>query len=454
MKAFKNVLAVIFDELTGRYFFHVISGYLLVQLLYAIFGQISFQSDSLRYYQQALQCIQKGTIYPGKHNLFDTYVNAPIYVNFLIIVLSLVKSQSIIPFINILINTANIYLIYKICLRLYGKIEIARTACIVYVFYLTNLGAILLNLTELFFVFLTLLAILNYFGNRNLHFALSGLFIFLAMGVRQFGVLLLISFAIYFVFILKNKRIEKNETKRILIISVSFFVFTFSYALLNKINSGVFLITGTTGSINVLMGANDKATGTYNNNFLLKEELGYLEDEEELTYNEKSDIWRDRAINWVRQNPIEWVLLFPRKIFHLFAYDDWSINALLNTRKWNLPKLAKELLVNELKEIKQSKNSTLYLVTFFAVYISHHIYYYCLLLLILFYLSNCIKNRSSICINRTFPLLIYAFLGSAITLLAVGVSRYKYPYLVILFIIITPYISNLFIDDKKYETQI
>jgi hypothetical protein len=436
-------------RIIDNYFFYVIGVFILIQIIYAVFGQIPFQSDSLRYYQQAVECIEKGTIYPGFHNLYDPYINAPIYVNFLIVVLSVFKSQSIIPFVNIFLNTANLFLIFKISCKIYNNLRISKIAGLFYIFYLTNIGIVLLNLTELFYLFFTLLALYNYVGNKSYNFILAGLFVFLAMGVRQFGVLLLVSFLIYYGYLFYKRSSNPIETRKILFVSVSFVFFTFSYGLINKLNSDVFLLTGTTGSINILMGANDFATGTYTNNFLSKGELGYIDNEEFLTYSEKSGIWKDRAANWIIKNPFAWLKLLPKKIFHLFAYDDWSINTLLNTVDWNLPRIGKEIFVNDSWEIKKSDYSTTFWLLLTIVYFIHHLFYYSMFTIILLYFLNVVRKK--IKLNKCLEYIIigYVIMGIIATIAAVGVSRYKYPYFIMLIIIISPFAYQLLVNDIK-----
>ncbi len=115
--------------------------------------------------------------------------------------------------------------------------------------------------------------------------------------------------------------------------------------VLLKLNFGHFEFTSTTGPINLLLGANDDATGGFNSTVLEKGKAGYIEFTDSLTYLQKDEFYQRQAVNWITENPGRWLLLAPMKLIHTFAWDDISLSSLLGMSNTNFARVIKIILL-------------------------------------------------------------------------------------------------------------
>ena len=143
---------------SNKLFLILLAIYIILQIIIVVFNEPHFESDSLYYFQKAEQCVQNNSFYPNNSNLFDDYIVAPIYINYLFIILKIFKSINAILFFNIILNSLNCVLVYSITKKLFEN-QSALIASILYMLYLNNLGIILMNFNDLLFCTMMLLAI-------------------------------------------------------------------------------------------------------------------------------------------------------------------------------------------------------------------------------------------------------------------------------------------------------
>jgi hypothetical protein len=88
---------------------------------------------------------------------------------------------------------------------------------------------------------------------------------------------------------------------------------------------------------NMLLSAHDEADGSFN----MEGDAFVIDNYEELPYYETDRIYKERAIEWIKQNPGKWLSLMPRKFFVLFFSDTHAtiaqdkrcqLNTLIHTR--------------------------------------------------------------------------------------------------------------------------
>lgn len=433
----KQSIANIISLLTTKnVFFAVIVSYLFLNLIYIFIGQLPFTSDSLYYYQKALECVEHGTFYPAHHNLYDQYIQSPLYINFLIVLLNIYNSPTTILITNVILNFLQVLLVYLISLKLFEDKQSARIAALVYIFYLTNLGAVLLNLTEFLFVTLILFSFYFYLKEKPIALILSGAAIGLALNIKQIAVMLLISFLLSSLYFWVKKR-SKTDFVYLL---VGFVIPLLIIGFATQAGFNKFIVTPETASVNILMGANDDANGAFNADVFEKGKNGYIEDEFGLTHSEKTAFYREQAYEWILDNPFNWLSLIPLKFIHMYAFDDWSIFTLTHSNDWNLPKIIKYAL-NEPddKNIFDDK-SLLFKVGFTALYIYHYIFYFLFLSIIVYQFIKTIKTKELF--PRFLPIYLFTLLGTAAILIGVGAARYKYPFIILLIFTAVPQIKQ------------
>ncbi len=408
--------------------------YFLIQLSYVFFSTPNFTSDSLYYYKLAQQSVSTNHFYPNGNNLYEDYIVAPIYINYLILILKIFHSSNSILFFNVILNTLNLLLIYLITLKIIGKKE-ALISILIYIFYLNNLGLILFNLTELLFVSSILLSLYFIIQNKNYNYLLSGLLIGISIGIRPLGWALLASAV--FILIFTN---EHFKIKKLALLIFGVIIIIFIQGTYSQINLGSFVFTSTTGSMNLIMGANDDANGGFNPDVFNKDKIGFIKKPETLTFNEKGKFWQKQALHWIKENPIKWLALIPKKIAHTFFIDDFALYPIVSREPLFIYQYLKSIFVENNFNSFIQKNKTEKIIYTFLFFI-HHLIYFTLLIFFLFqfyYHIKIVKGKKEILVIELFIIL-----SLLMTFITVGATRYKYPFLVMGFILISPIVNNL-----------
>ena len=415
--------------------------YLAVQLGYVFLSNLNYQSDSLYYYNLAQDCLKLHTFYPAPIHLYQDYIIAPLYINVLVVILSIINSKIAIGIFNILLNFVQLWLVYKITIRIFNKVA-AKTVTIIYIFYLSTLGLILFNYTELIFNVLIFSSIYFYLQKNNWKMIISGILLGASIAVRPIGWALLGAYLI-------NEIYSREQVNKILrnagILVLGFLIFITLFGIFNYSHFDKFIFTSTNGPVNLLIGANDDATGAYNNKVFEKGKIGYIANSDKKTYTVKEGYWLNQAYNWIYEHPVKYISLFPLKIVHMFIWDDFSVSRLLNLSDWNLYKVIKNIITGS-KEPILDNNPLSLKISYFVLQILHHLYYFYLLVLFVLIIKKNFKKLFSNSELRLF--LLFMFLGISIHLLTFGDARYKYPYIISMMIFIAPIIYNSIISKK------
>ena len=152
---------------------YVIIIYVTISLLLVFFLPIEYRSDSHRYFNLAQDCLQSNSFYPASQHLFSYYILAPLFLNILVVLLKISNSVFIISIFNLLLNSLQLLLIYKLSVKIFNK-NIGTITVLLYIFYLNNLGFIVSNLTELLFGVLVLAALIFYTRKGYLNLLICG----------------------------------------------------------------------------------------------------------------------------------------------------------------------------------------------------------------------------------------------------------------------------------------
>ncbi|MBN1397983.1 MAG: glycosyltransferase family 39 protein [Bacteroidetes bacterium] len=422
------------------FIFKAIIFYAAVQIILLFFVNLPFTSDSLVYYKQASDCIAFNTFYPGPHNINDSFITAPVYINFLIIILRIFHDPLMIRIANIILNLVQLVLIYNITQFLFHDERKSKTAAFLYMIFLTNLGAIFYNYSELLFNVLLLLAFLLYLKDTKISTFISGLTLGLAVNTRPVGIAFLISIIIISIIILKREKRIAYGTVRILVI---FLLTLIIIGTLIKINTGYFVPLPTNGACNMLMGANDDATGAYNDRVFQPGKAGNFYSQDTLTFREKEKYCQDAALKWIVQHPLKWLALIPAKLFHLFGRDDWAIPALMNVGEWKIRSIINLLFDKYNSPDSFTGKSIIFKITFIFVFLVHHIYFYSLLGMMIYRFLYYRKHKLTEELKKTREIDLFIAIGTAITLCSVGAPRYQYSFLIFIIPAIAPMIDNI-----------
>jgi len=298
---------------------------------------------------------------------------------------------------------------------------------------------ILVNLTELFFATLVLFSIFFFLKETKYNLLLAGFFCGASIAVRPLGWALFIAFLVFFIAKYKNGKLLSNLSS----ITLGLVGFIFIFGSLIKITSGYFIYSSTTGPINILMSANDKATGAFYPEITEKGNPGYIPDGEKLNFLQKQDTLEYRAISWIKDHPIKWVSLIPNKLFLLFRGDDVAVSKLIST-DFNLQVFLK-IIKRDPTIASNYSFGFLFLWLFLMIY--HHLLYFFSLFV---FVIGFRRFHHEIMKNEYIKMfLIYVSIGIIITLISHAGIRYKYPYMFVLFICNSFFIPELLKDFIK-----
>ena len=412
--------------------------YLFVQVIIILSSNIDYRSDSLYYFNLAQQSIERGDTYPAQIHLYEDYLVAPLYINSLIIILKIYNSTSTIAFFNLIIILLQILILYKLTSKIFS-INAAVLATILYLFYINTIGLMLQNYTELFFLLLISSSIYFITGKKKLDLIFAGIIMGAAIAVRPLGWALL--FSVLLLQILSSIKFKKLLT--------DYFYFYFGTILFVLVFGGLvflqvgkFEYTSTTGPVNLLIGANDDATGGFNALVHERGKTGFIENADSLTYIQKGEFYQNQAINWITENPIKWIALAPLKLFHTYGWDDISISNMLGFESTNFARILRVIISNGDLNQELPHTSITVKIVYFVILIIAHLYYYLLLMSILAGVYFYLKYQTRI--STTSIILLFCLFATLMIMITVGTPRYKYPMFVLLLPFAAYYLTNKF----------
>jgi hypothetical protein len=414
--------------------------YAFVQIILLLFINLPFTSDSLAYYEQASDCITHSTFYPAPHNLYDSFIVAPEYINYLSLILRIYHHPLTVRIANIILNLLQVLLVYAITRLLFHNERQSKIAVLLYMAFLTNLGIIFYNYPELLFGVLLLLSFYLYLKDTLISTLISGIVLAFACNTRPIGLALFISILTNGIFIFIQ---EKHIAPRTLRVLGSCLFTLLVIGGITKLHMGYFVPLPTNGLINIFIGANDDATGAYNDRVFQPGKAGYFNNLDSLTFLEKEQFCRDAAFKWIAQHPWRWLGLVPAKFFHLFGRDDWAIPALLNTDRWNINTIAKLFFKEHRGQEIYAGESTAFIIAFITLFVLHHLYYYTLIGMMIYQFWYYKKHYLSFVVSRNRPIYLFVLVGIMITLCSVGAPRYQYSFIIFLIPTIAPMIDNI-----------
>jgi hypothetical protein len=422
---------------------YLIGIYILIQLIYILFFPVEYRSDSYYYYRLAQECINHNSFYPAQIHLYEDYIAAPLYVNLLIIVLRIFNSTFSIGVLNIVLNLFQLFLLYKISVIIFNE-RAARIAAVLYIFYLNTLGLIITNYNELLFGVLIFASIYFYLKKTKYSSILSGIFAAASIGVRPLGWGLLAAYVLICLYdIYKKTKVHKEFFQ--IVFSLAFFILV--YGFFNLQHFGKFIYTSTTGPVNLLIGANDEATGSYNETVFEENNPGYISESEKKSYIEKGEIWETKALDWIKSHPIKWISLTPVKVGFMFLWDDFAISPLMNLQDWDLYHLAKHAKLHKSFAGLMPQSTVFEKIAYLTLQFIHYMYYISLLILIIRGIILLKKNESLN--SNNYVLILFSLIGVLITLTTYGIPRYKYPFLIAMLPFAAVFLNELILKNKN-----
>ena len=415
---------------------YIILIYGLIQLVLILTIRTEYKSDALYYYKLARECVEQNEFYPAQQHLFEDYIVAPLYINMLIILLKIFNSTITLSFFNLCVILLQILLLYKITSKIFSE-RIAGLTILLLILYINTVGLMLQNYTELFFLLLITASIYLFMLNKNVLTIMSGILLGAAIAVRPAGWAFLLAFITIQIFkSIKDKKILINY----IYVYAGTVIFIILFGGFTLLHFGKFEFTSTTGPVNLLLGANDDATGAFNSTVLEIGKAGYIEEPESLTYIQKGEFYNDKAIKWIKENPLKWLSLAPLKFLHSYGWDDISLSSLMGFNDTNFLRVMR-ILISDRDLEKALPNSTLTAkALYFSILVISHLYYYFLLFAIILGIYNVFKSKLNT--DETSLILLFSLFATLMIMITVGTPRYKYPMFILMFPFAAYYIEN------------
>jgi hypothetical protein len=296
--------------------------YLLISSIFILATNVYLVTDAKSYNKNAELCIEQRTLYPSVQNKYDSYIQNPGYVNFLVLLKKLGLSIKGIFFINLLLNIGLLLTLFILAQRIFGQPIYAFL--IFFIIYPRNYVINMDLYSELLCIVLAYLSILLYLKENKYLSLLSGFLMAFANYIRPVALIFVASILLF-------SLIRKIPKVKIIYFTGALLVAVFLIGIINYQSSGFFIFQSVTSGNNLLIGANPDADGRDYKKPFLEGKIGYIPDTSNMTFFEKDKYWRDKAIRWIIQNPAKYMSLFFKKIYYSYERDSWGINRLANT---------------------------------------------------------------------------------------------------------------------------
>lgn len=239
------------------------------------------------------------------------YIIYPGYINFLILIIHLFGPQTA-PFAaNIVFNVILAASIWRIAQKLGGR-RVADMTIILYFICHYGILPVAMTLSDLPSLSLAMgavaLSTLRFKGN----FFLSGIVSALAYYFRPSALLIAFALIAYLI-------VRRNSIRKLYLLTGGILAGCACILIFNMhVSGGYKFLSSNTMGVNMYIGANDEATGTYG----LKHDLEF--DTSLLKYDsfQCDSAYKRQALNWILDNKTEWMLLGVKKLKYQFTTHD------------------------------------------------------------------------------------------------------------------------------------
>lgn len=289
----------------------IIIAFTLMQLLIILVFDYTPYPDSEGYLFLANEALSKGEPYPVT-SLLSEYpflwnagaINA--------VYLSLKITGSIIPLLIIysLMKGATAWLLFAIA-RTTTDQHTAFIALLLYVLYPANYGESTSLLSELPFLFFSLLGI--YLSICKQQHVAGSIAIAIGNWIRPMGIIFLIALIIYH--LLKRKPTVKLLAGYILTLC---FIGTLTYQ-----RTGLFLYQSKTGWMALMQYSWD------NHHSIDSDNPNLVSENTQWNVSQKDSVWQAMFIDWLKENPKQYIAQMPRKLVNTYVSDNVNFCAFL-----------------------------------------------------------------------------------------------------------------------------
>ena len=372
-------------------------------------------SDAASYRDLAVYCAEYNTWYPGTNDMFAYYIFGNGYVNILSVFQRIYPSEYWIYALNILFTQVIVLCTADIATQLTGRMQTGCIAMTMVCLMGGIWGEVVVARTELCFMAFALMSISFVMRRGWGYMLMAGL----AFGVANWVRPLLVIYVPGMLFYLFMKR---TSLRRMAVFFAGIAIVIVLCGAGSYQRIGKFIYQAQTMGINMLMGANDEADGSYMS--VVKEgEPGYIQVEGRggFTFDEYDVEFKNRAIAWILENPIDFLLLVPAKLFYFLATDTYGGTSFFD----NAVETDNLAYILSLKDILLGRGERA-LALGDLVVIWSQLWYMVVFALYLLNILSGIKKRYILDMGMLHIIFI---LACGVTVMTVGGARYHMPYL-------------------------
>lgn len=289
-------------------------------------------SDPGFYVDYAMECVKNGTFYPDASTYYNEYVFNPGWINTIVLWLYIFGNVYYLPYLNVAFNFLILILLFKTALKISLSKKIACLVLYIFMLIPSNFTISLHLYSELQFELFALISFYLVLVNNNRSLILGGIFIALAMWTRPVALAWMVA-ALFLLII-------KHEWKKAMVYLGGYVVTCLMIASFTHIYFPDYVYKANTGGVNLAMGANDYADGSFCPKALQPGGIAYIEGEKVrdsrayigygdsvhatirrrvYTYRQCDSVRTHRALGWIRTNTTRWVSMLPSKTVSLYT---------------------------------------------------------------------------------------------------------------------------------------
>ena len=371
-------------------------------------------SDARSYIELAQYCAENQTWYPGERDMFALYIFGNGYVNLLSAIMRLTPQMIWVFLLNAVFTQVIVLTTADMAYQLTGRRKTAYMTVVLLCMMGGLWGEAPSARTELCFMALANLSLCLMLRRRTGALLLSGVLMGLANWVRPLLVIYLPAALLYFV-------MQRVGVRRVLayLAGIALVIVLVGAGAYQR--TGKFVYQAQTMGVNMLMGANDDADGSYVAEVYDEGKAGYVPDGSGMTFDERDAHYRSLAIEWIIGHLPRFIAIAPVKLFYFLATDTYGGSAFFNNeiQTDNLAYLM------ELGRILMGQGERPLALGDAVVVFSQLTY----MLVFFGYLAFVVHGLRRRCWLRLLPLHLIFALACGVTVLTVGGARYHMPYL-------------------------
>ena len=387
---------------------------ILIQLALCLTFDGMQVSDAESYLELARYYATVNSWYPGPGDLHATYIFGNGYVNLLSVVMRLSTSMIWAFLLNMLFAQMIVLSWADIAGQLTGR---TQTACLTVVLLCAMCGLwgeVVATRTELcFMAFMGVSLALSLRKSAGALLA-AGVLMGLANWVRPLLVVFLPGVLLFFL-------MRRIGWKRVLAYLAGLALVIVLLGARTYQRTGRFVYQAQTMGVNMLMGANDDADGSYVGKVYDEGKPGYVAPGSGVTFDERDARYKRYAVEWIMEHPLRFAALAPAKLFYYLATDIYCGSSFFGNR------IQTDNLgyIRELAAIVTGRGSRPFALGD-AVVILSQLTYMLVFLAYVAFVVDCLRRR---CWLRLLPLHLIFALSCGVTVMTVGGARYHMPYL-------------------------